>query len=98
MFGAMMGRLVRYGTSSSTILKSMYRDGMNYFVVILLAHLTGTITAFSGSAAAAIDGSYYFIGIKSVMCSHVTLRLRATVIDRRRHSVHSGAPALSGLS
>ncbi|KAG8988870.1 hypothetical protein FRB94_000367 [Tulasnella sp. JGI-2019a] len=104
LFGAMIGRLLQYGTSSSKLLDSMYRDGMSYFTVILLAHLVGAITCFYGPIPAAIDGSFYFIGIKSVMCSHVVLRLRASlatrdaVIDGHHRSIHSGEPVYGGLA
>ncbi|KIO33129.1 hypothetical protein M407DRAFT_17995 [Tulasnella calospora MUT 4182] len=61
------------------IIEAFYRDGIVYYVVIFCNYAValGTGSAWNNRAAQAILGSAFYVGIKSIACSHLILRLRS---------------------
>ncbi|KAG9040327.1 hypothetical protein FS837_000780 [Tulasnella sp. UAMH 9824] len=90
VFTAMAYKMIK-DKKKTRLIEAFYRDGVIYYIVMFCALLSGAICAFAydNTTAQAIMGSAYFIGIKSMMCSHIILRLRSyfghgdSVVDGR---------------
>ncbi|KAG8863452.1 hypothetical protein FRB96_008192 [Tulasnella sp. 330] len=80
----------------SRIADAFYRDGMFYYLCMFVALLSAAIACFQGPLVRAIVPSYYYVGVKSIVTSHIAIRLRSyfsegdAVVDGRR-SRYSGA-------
>ncbi|KAG9019059.1 hypothetical protein FRB90_006802 [Tulasnella sp. 427] len=61
------------------ILEAFYRDGIAYYLVMFCNYAValGTGFAWSNPLAQAFLTSSFYVGIKSMMCSHIILRLRS---------------------
>ncbi|KIO17513.1 hypothetical protein M407DRAFT_17989 [Tulasnella calospora MUT 4182] len=78
VFIAMVYKMIK-DKKKTRLIEAFYRDGILYYILMFCCYASGAICAFAydNTTAQAVMGSSYFIGIKSMMCSHVILRLRS---------------------
>ncbi|KAG9019060.1 hypothetical protein FRB90_006803 [Tulasnella sp. 427] len=78
VFTAMAYKMVQE-KKKTRLIEAFYRDGVIYYLVMFSCLLSAAVCGFAydNNIAQGIMGSAYFIGIKSMMCSHIILRLRS---------------------
>ncbi|KAG8904297.1 hypothetical protein FRB99_001931 [Tulasnella sp. 403] len=81
LFLAMMYRLFSGGATSGVI-KQFYLDAVAYYVFILLALGSAIVGCIVSSTSRAIVASRYFIAMRTLLCSHMILRLRSYYSSR----------------
>lgn len=78
IFVGMVWKMYKDKKKTKTI-EAFYRDGILYYIVMFCNYgvAMGIGFAFDDSVAQGFLTSAFYIGIKSVMCSHIILRLRS---------------------
>ncbi|KAG8893907.1 hypothetical protein FRB99_001650 [Tulasnella sp. 403] len=61
----------------SEIVNRLFHDGVGYYIVIFISLICATISCLAGTYGQAVVASQYYAGVKSMMCSHIILRLRS---------------------
>ncbi|KAG9018104.1 hypothetical protein FRB90_012255 [Tulasnella sp. 427] len=77
IFAALIWKMCR-DQGRTRLIEAFYRDGIFYYVIILCNYGVALGIGFSWNPLAqAFLTSSFYVGIKSMMCSHIVLRLRS---------------------